>query len=85
MALRFRDELKCILKAMGPDVPDPDARVTRLARGDRCYFGIDGGVYTWADGIAWRVHEANGSERYEGWRDGKRIGDIHPPGGAHWN
>jgi hypothetical protein len=80
MALKFADELRSIMAALGGDAPPDDAPVTLLERAGRCFFGVAGhGVFTWSDGIAWKVHEAHGGERYEGWRDGRRIGNVDPP------
>jgi hypothetical protein len=85
MALRFGHELRSIRAAMGPDAPSEDERVVLFQRGSRCFFAVGNAVYTWADNTAWRIHEAHGSERYEAWRHGKRIANIHPPREAHWN
>jgi hypothetical protein len=88
MALKFANELRSIMAAMGDDAPPDDAAVTLLERAGRCFFGVAGhGVYTWSDGIAWKVHQAHGAESYEGWRNGRRLGNIDPPdqSKAQWN
>jgi hypothetical protein len=85
MALRFGHELGEIMKALGPDAPDEDDRVIPMLRGDRCFFIISNSMYTWQDGVALRVIEAHDGERYEAWRDGKKLGQTFPPREAHWN
>jgi hypothetical protein len=78
MALRFGSELRAIMENLGPDAADEDGRVIPLLRNDRCLFAVGNAVYTWSDGVAWRVHQAHGSERYEGWRNGRKIANIDP-------
>jgi hypothetical protein len=81
LAMKFGDELRAIMAAMGTDAPDLDAHVVPVSRGGRCLFLVGNSMLTWDDATetAWKIHHANGSERFEGWRRGKRIGDVHPP------
>ena len=87
LAVKFRDEMRAILECMGEDAPSQDSSVVPLIRGDRRFFIVGGAMLTWdaATQTAWKIHEANGSERFECWRDGRRIGDIHPPREPIWN
>ena len=81
MARKFGDEMRAIMKAMGPDAPDMNAHVVPVSRGGRCLFLVGDSMLTWdaATETAWRIHESAGGERYEGWRGGKRIANVHPP------
>jgi hypothetical protein len=87
LALRFRDELTNIMTTMGSDAPDETERVVPLLRGGKCYFLVNNTMLHWdaPTKTAFRVVAAHDGERYEAWRHGKRIGNIHPPREAHWN
>jgi hypothetical protein len=87
LAERFSHELQSILKTMGEDAPSQDESVTLFTRGGKCYFIVNNTLLHWDSKTrtAWRIVEAHGGERFEGWRNGRKIGDVHPPREAHWN